>query len=232
MKDFYFNIKNIISMWYKIAKFDSEVDNFDNTNDPESLYGAMTGFIFSIKQKTSDLKKISDAFRSYKNKLIAEGNFNKDLIEENYRSLVEENNLTIDQVVNDQNDTGDLDFGRPLDGKITSNFGPRDAPMEGASTNHQGVDIDGEEGDYVVASEYGTVTHSGQKGSYGNLVIIDHGNGFETYYAHLSSTDVRVGETVQKGRAIGTVGQTGRATGPHLHFELRKNGTPISPPFS
>ena len=219
-------------MWYRIAKFESEIDNVDESNDPASIYGAMSGYIFSMKQKTSDLKKISDAFRSYKNRLIAEGNLNKQFIEDNYKSLVEENNLPIDEESNGQNDTGDLDFGRPLEGKITSNFGPRDAPMEGASTNHQGVDISGNEGEYVVASEYGTVTHSGSKGSYGNLVIIDHGNGFETYYAHLSTTDVRVDETVLKGRVVGTVGQTGRATGPHLHFELRKDGSPISPPFS
>ena len=76
-------------MWYKIAKFDSEVDNVDNSNDPDSLYGAMTGFIFSIKQKTSDLQKISDAFRSYKNKLIAEGNFNSSDIISNYNKIVE-----------------------------------------------------------------------------------------------------------------------------------------------
>ena len=62
-------------MWYKIAKFDSEVDNVDNSNDPDSLYGAMTGFIFSIKQKTSDLQKISDAFRSYKNKFWTRKNY-------------------------------------------------------------------------------------------------------------------------------------------------------------
>ena len=220
-------------MWYKIAKFDSEVDNVDNTNDPDSLYGAMTGFIFSIKQKTSDLQKISDAFRSYKNKLIAEGNFNSSDIISNYNKIVEDNNLsTNDEKSETDNDTGDLNIKKPLEGEITSNFGPRDAPMEGASTNHQGLDIDGKEGDYVVASESGTVTHAGAKGSYGNLVIIDHENGFQTYYAHLSSVDVRVDDVVMQDRVIGTVGQTGRATGPHIHFELRKNGTPISPPFS
>jgi murein DD-endopeptidase MepM/ murein hydrolase activator NlpD len=219
-------------MWYKIAKFDSEVDNVDNTNDPDSLYGAMTGYIFSIKQKTSDLQKISDAFRSYKNKLIAEGNFNSSDIISNYNTIVEENNLpTNDEKSETNNDTGDLNFKKPLDGSITSNFGTRDAPMDGASTNHQGIDIDGNEGDYVIASERGTITHAGPKGSYGNLVIIDHGGGYETYYAHLSSIDVRVDEDVMQDRVIGKVGKTGRATGPHLHFEMRLNGSPVSPKF-
>jgi murein DD-endopeptidase MepM/ murein hydrolase activator NlpD len=219
-------------MWYKIAKFNSEVDNLDNTNDPDSLYGAMTGYIFSIKQKTSDLQKISDAFRSYKNKLIAEDNFNSSDIISNYNTIVEENNLpTNDDKSDTNNDTGDFNFKKPLDGSITSNFGPRDAPMDGASTNHQGIDIDGNEGDFVIASESGTVTHAGPKGSYGNLVIIDHGDSYETYYAHLSSIDVRVDEQVMQDRVIGKVGKTGRATGPHLHFELRLNGSPVSPKF-
>jgi murein DD-endopeptidase MepM/ murein hydrolase activator NlpD len=219
-------------MWYKIAKFNSEVDNLDNTNDPDSLYGAMTGYIFSIKQKTSDLQKISDAFRSYKNKLIAEDNFNSSDIISNYNKIVEENNLpTNDDKSDTNNDTGELNFKKPLDGSITSNFGPRDAPMDGASTNHQGIDIDGNKGDFVIASESGTVTHAGPKGSYGNLVIIDHGGGYETYYAHLSSIDVRVDEEVMQNRVIGKVGKTGRATGPHLHFELRLNGSPVSPNF-
>jgi murein DD-endopeptidase MepM/ murein hydrolase activator NlpD len=219
-------------MWYKIAKFNSEVDNLDNTNDPDSLYGAMTGYIFSIKQNTSDLQKISDAFRSYKNKLIAEDNFNSSDIISNYNTIVEENNLpTNDDKSDTNNDTGELNFKKPLDGSITSNFGPRDAPMDGASTNHQGIDIDGNEGDFVIASESGTVTHAGLQGSYGNLVIIDHGGGYETYYAHLSSVDVRVDEQVMQDRVIGKVGKTGRATGPHLHFELRLNGSPVSPKF-
>jgi murein DD-endopeptidase MepM/ murein hydrolase activator NlpD len=103
--------------------------------------------------------------------------------------------------------------------------------MDGASTNHQGIDIDGNEDDFVIASESGTITHAGPKGSYGNLVIIDHGGGYETYYAHLSSIDVRVDEEVMQNRVIGKVGKTGRATGPHLHFELRLNGSPVSPNF-
>jgi murein DD-endopeptidase MepM/ murein hydrolase activator NlpD len=219
-------------MWYKIAKFNSEVDNLDNTNDPDSLYGAMTGYIFSIKQNTSDLQKISDAFRSYKNKLIAEDNFNSSDIISNYNTIVEENNLpTNDDKSDTNNDTGELNFKKPLDGSITSNFGPRDAPMDGASTNHQGIDIDGNEGDFVIASESGTVTHAGLQGSYGNLVIIDHGGGYETYYAHLSVIQVRVDEEVMQDRVIGKVGKTGRATGPHLHFELRLNGSPVSPKF-
>jgi murein DD-endopeptidase MepM/ murein hydrolase activator NlpD len=211
-------------MWYKIAKFNSEVDNFNNSNDPDSLYGAMTGYIFSIKQKTADLQKISDAFRSYKNKLVDEGNFSTQEIEDAYDSIVEDNNLPAnDEKSETNNDTGDLNFKKPLEGKITSNFGPRDAPMEGASKNHQGIDIDGNEGGFVIASESGTVTHAGLQGSYGNLVIIDHGNNRQTRYAHLSRFNVKMGQTVKTGDILGFVGTTGQPdiAPPHLHFEVR-----------
>ena len=216
-------------MWYKKAKFDSEINNIDKSNDPDSVYMAIAGFVFSMKQKTSDLQKISDALRSYKNKLIAEGKYTTETIEDAYDSVVDDENLPTSESKL-ESDTN-LRFIKPLEGDITSNFGPRDAPMEGASTNHQGVDIDGNEGDFVVASEGGTVTYAGTKGSYGNLVIIDHGGGYETYYAHLSSFEVNNGDEVMQNRVIGKVGKTGRATGPHLHFELRLNGSPISPNF-
>jgi murein DD-endopeptidase MepM/ murein hydrolase activator NlpD len=81
----------------------------------------------------------------------------------------------------------------------------------------------------VRAANSGVVTFTGSRGGYGKLVIIDHGGGFETYYAHLNSIDVSTGDKVEKGQNIGTVGTTGRTTGPHVHFEVRLNGVPQNP---
>lgn len=217
-------------MWYRIAKFESEVFNVDKSNEPKDLRGALEGFISSIKERTSDLSKISNAFRSYKNKLIEEGKYPENEIETLYDEIVEIYKLSDsdDKTL----DVGNLSFSRPVPGDITSNYGPRIPPTEGASSDHKGIDFDGETGDPVNASEAGTVSHAGPKGSFGNLVIIDHGNNYETYYAHLSSINVNQGELVQKGQIIGNMGATGRATGSHLHFELRQNGTPINPRFS
>ncbi len=119
----------------------------------------------------------------------------------------------------------------PIAGPITStsSFGPRRDPIEGDRRWHAGIDLRAPAGAPVQAAAGGTVTHAGPAGSYGNLVVVDHGGGVETRYAHLESVDARVGERVPAGGAVGRVGSTGRATGPHLHFELRRNGKAIDP---
>lgn len=111
----------------------------------------------------------------------------------------------------------------------TSSFGPRVDPIDGSHRFHAGLDIAAIEGTPVQSSGRGTVSHAGPAGSYGNLVVIDHGNGIETRYAHLKQVDVKIGQRVNPGTAIGRVGSTGRSTGAHLHFEVRRDGKPLDP---
>jgi murein DD-endopeptidase MepM/ murein hydrolase activator NlpD len=111
----------------------------------------------------------------------------------------------------------------PVKGKITSLYGPR------WGRQHEGIDIAAPVGTDVFASMDGTVSFSGWDGGYGNLVIIDHGNGLQTYYAHNSELLVKKGQEVAKGTHIAEVGSTGNSTGPHSHFEVRKNGSPVNP---
>lgn len=120
-------------------------------------------------------------------------------------------------------------FIKPTSGRISSPFGYRTHPVTGSYTLHSGIDIAASSGTTVVASRNGKVVSAGYSGSYGNLIVISHGNGFETAYAHLSSIKVSVGDTVSQGQLIGKVGSTGRSTGPHLHFEIRINGTAVNP---
>jgi murein DD-endopeptidase MepM/ murein hydrolase activator NlpD len=120
-------------------------------------------------------------------------------------------------------------FIKPTSGRISSPFGYRTHPVTGSYTLHSGIDIAASSGTTVVASRNGKVVSAGYSGSYGNLIVISHGNGIETAYAHLSSINVRVGESVSQGQLIGKVGSTGRSTGPHLHFEVRVNGTAVNP---
>jgi murein DD-endopeptidase MepM/ murein hydrolase activator NlpD len=94
---------------------------------------------------------------------------------------------------------------------------------------HTGVDLAAPTGTPVLASDAGVVSYTGWAGGYGYLIIIDHGNDRESYYAHLSSIGTQVGTKIPKGRAIGWVGSTGRSTGPHLHWEYRINGEPVDP---
>lgn len=116
---------------------------------------------------------------------------------------------------------------RPVAGRITSRFGSQEAIRDHA---HKGLDIAAPNGTSIYAAADGTVKFAGMNnGGYGNLVVIRHGNGIETYYGHCSKIFVSEGQTVSAGTRIAAVGSTGRSTGNHLHFEIRKNGSQINP---
>ncbi|MBO4898028.1 MAG: peptidoglycan DD-metalloendopeptidase family protein [Clostridia bacterium] len=118
---------------------------------------------------------------------------------------------------------GSGDFAVPVSGTVTSPFGER------WGRHHDGTDFGAAEGTPVYAADSGTVSFCGVSGGYGNLIIINHKNGYETYYGHLSRILVSSGQQVEKGAKIGEVGSTGNSTGPHLHFEIRKNSVPQNP---
>jgi len=114
-------------------------------------------------------------------------------------------------------------FITPTRGYISSRYGMRNGRM------HRGLDIAASTGTAIKAADGGKVVYTGRRGAYGNLVEIDHGNGYRTRYAHCSSINVRTGDRVYKGQVIAKVGNTGRSTGPHLHFEVLKNGSNQNP---
>ena len=120
---------------------------------------------------------------------------------------------------------GVLLASQPVTGVISSRYGDRD----GRSSGHGGLDIAAPSGTPIYACGDGTVTQAGWYGGYGNLIIIDHGNGVKTYYGHCSALYVNKGETISSGEKIAAVGSTGDSTGPHLHLEIRINGTRINP---
>ena len=112
---------------------------------------------------------------------------------------------------------------------VSSRFGQRVHPITGEIKNHTGIDIASNKGTTIYAADGGTITLAAWNGGYGNCVMIDHGNGYVTLYGHMSSIAVSQGQTVSQGDTIGYVGSTGNSTGPHLHFEVLKNGTRIDP---
>jgi murein DD-endopeptidase MepM/ murein hydrolase activator NlpD len=120
---------------------------------------------------------------------------------------------------------------KPVDGDIepASGFGVRMDPFTSSPAMHTGLDLHGETGDPVRATADGKVTTAGWSGGYGRVVDIDHGNGLSTRYGHLSSIDVRVGQSIRTGQIIGKIGSTGRSTGPHLHYETRVRGEAVDP---
>jgi murein DD-endopeptidase MepM/ murein hydrolase activator NlpD len=121
-------------------------------------------------------------------------------------------------------------MGYPRLSSITSAFGYRSDPFDGESAElHPGIDFRGAKGDPVHVTADGNVIFTGRKGGYGNCIIIQHKNDFQTLYGHLSHIDVKEGQSVKTGDVIGKVGSTGRSTGTHLHYEVRKNGKPVNP---
>lgn len=120
--------------------------------------------------------------------------------------------------------------GWPVDGRLMGAFGDREDPFSGEGAFHKGVDISAPSGTPVHGTADGIVVHADSTLSgYGRLVILDHGNGYQTYYAHLSRFYVHVGQEVRRGELVGAVGSTGRVTAPHLHYEVRISGLPRNP---
>ena len=117
----------------------------------------------------------------------------------------------------------------PAHGWLSSSVGRRTDPITGGDDYHQGLDISADAGTPVYATADGTVMLAQREGAYGNLITIDHGYGLETRYGHLSKYEVKSGSQVKRGQIVGRVGSTGRATGPHLHYEVRVNGRLLNP---
>ncbi|WP_165305108.1 peptidoglycan DD-metalloendopeptidase family protein [Pedobacter sp. SYP-B3415] len=121
-------------------------------------------------------------------------------------------------------------IGFPYSGRITSTFGQRENPFGfGNAERHKGVDIKGNTGDPVKATAQGRVTFAGYRGGYGKCIVLKHANGFETLYGHLSRINVEEGDRIKIGQLIGRIGSTGRSTGPHLHYEVHRNGKFVNP---
>lgn len=117
----------------------------------------------------------------------------------------------------------------PTSGTYSSPFGYRKDPITGRSKLHNGIDISNKSGTAIFSAGTGVVTYSGYDGNFGNVLIIDHGYGYESVYAHCKTLLYAQGDEVTKGKQVATMGTSGRTTGPHLHFEIRYNEAPVNP---
>jgi murein DD-endopeptidase MepM/ murein hydrolase activator NlpD len=146
-----------------------------------------------------------------------------------------------DASASEPNVAGDFVFGHPAKAtvsdptvtdvtpEVSSNYGERTDPLNGSHRFHTGIDVAAQEGSAILAAASGRVVRAGRRGGYGNAVEIDNGKGISTLYGHASALAVKEGDKVQAGQPIAFVGHTGRATGSHLHFEVRKDGKPTDP---
>ena len=142
-------------------------------------------------------------------------------------SLADKNLLSID--VNSPVNSGDGKLQMPVAGRLSSDFGTRFHPIDRRMKMHTGIDIAAPRGTPIKVAGDGVVTFAGRKNGYGNVVIVEHADGRETFYAHADKIFVEEGQTVSVGTTIASVGSTGKSTGPHLHFEVRENNRPVDP---
>ena len=178
-----------------------------------------------IAQMQSEIAGIQEAIRAEENQIAAiEAEIRRQ--EEEARKKAEAQGQSYET-----KNLGSISFiwPCPASGRITSAFGGRSSPTEGASSNHQGIDIGAPTGSSILAAASGSVVIATYSASAGNYVMINHGGGVYTVYMHMNSIGVSVGQSVSQGQQIGTVGSTGYSTGPHLHFGIRSNGTYVNP---
>lgn len=189
--------------------------------------------ILELKQAATEKKKLIETRKDEREAVLDSAINEKDTADRAYKELME-TSRRIEQMIRNSKPgskgaeaTGALVW--PYDGPITSPFGWRTHPIFGTQTFHTGIDIGADHGDPVVAADGGVVIYADWMGGYGKAVIIDHGGGISTLYAHNSQLLVSEGQRVQKGQTISLIGTTGYSTGPHLHFEVRQNGSPTNP---
>jgi murein DD-endopeptidase MepM/ murein hydrolase activator NlpD len=182
-----------------------------------------------IEMSVNKKREIEDIYNE-KVDLFSEAKANKDAL------IAMENQLTAkeNEVTNILKDykAGDAPTGKflwPTNGKVSSNFGPRTSKATGNTKMHKGMDIYAPLGTPVIAADSGQIIKAGYDGGYGYSLLLYHGGGVATFYAHLSGFNVGAGQYVEKGQVIGYVGNTGYTTGYHLHFEVRINGEPNNP---
>ena len=210
-----------------------------NENDEEKLYVAnfteAEDIINQLKEKNSknmDNITISEKYETQMQDFTTVENAVSSLYVQKPQVTVAKNKTTSVGSVNTATTIagGKVSLGislaRPVSGIISSRFGARSSIRSSA---HTGLDIATSTGTPVLAAASGTVTFSGRKGSYGNLLVITHSNGVQTYYGHCSKLYFSAGATVSQGQTIAAVGSTGNSTGPHLHFEIRVNGVAYNP---
>ena len=194
-----------------------------------------TNALATAKSTQESLKAQADSAAADAANLLKQVRSKKSLFQSQYNALKAQSDAIARQLKSRQSNQGPAPSGHgvlsvPIPGApITDYFGPRVHPIFGDVRMHTGIDFGASEGTPIHAAADGVVVSAGVLGGYGNATIIDHGNSLATLYAHQSRMIVSAGQSVKRGQVIGYVGHTGYATGPHLHFEVRVDGTPVDP---
>ena len=215
-------------------KFNISIDAIITANNLSNAYYLMTGStllipnmsgVFYTVKKGDSLFAIAQTYGSEVNRIADANDLESSVIKSGVRLFIPGGSLSAWERASA---IGEV-FKSPVNGRITSRMGFRRDPFTNRRAYHTGVDIAAGLGTPVKASQFGRVVWAGYRGNYGKTVIIVHPQGYKTLYAHLGRINVKKGQSVQQGVDIGTVGSTGRSTGPHLHFEVHQNGRLVDP---
>ena len=189
--------------------------------------------ILELRKAATAKKAVIETRKKDREAVLSSAVSQRDMAERAYQEL-QETSRRIEQLIRSQqsggrstDSTGLLIW--PTAGPITSPYGWRVHPIFGTQRYHSGIDIGADYGDPVLAADGGVVMYAEWMGGYGYAVIVDHGGGISTLYAHNSELYVSEGQRVRKGQQLSAAGSTGYSTGPHLHFEVRRNGSPVNP---
>ncbi|HLR26740.1 MAG TPA: M23 family metallopeptidase [Fodinibius sp.] len=227
--------KQLLATRSTIEKLDSKVDQLAKTDN--TMYRSLLG----MKSISMDERKGGFGGADMYSEFDIYDEETSDILKQTARNLESlEQSISIQQasfneIKEHYNENKDkmshLPAIRPTDSNIISGFGKRFHPILKYRRQHDGIDFQARRGSKVYATADGIVKHTSRKGGFGRLVIIDHGYGYETYYAHLSSyaKDIRPGSRVERGQLIAYSGNTGMSTGPHLHYEVHKEGEAVDP---
>jgi murein DD-endopeptidase MepM/ murein hydrolase activator NlpD len=197
------------------------IAGLDQTDKQMGIFGIGGSIPEDLDTRTDLTEKHSSLVREMHDQ-VKQLNLASVVQEEGFESLMK-------QLVNQGNLLAHTPAIRPTNGIVTSSFGTRVSPFTGQNEFHEGLDIANRTGTPITATADGVVTYAEQKGAWGNLLIINHGHGMVTHYAHLTRFLKNSGDKVKRGDIIGEIGTTGRTTGPHLHYEVRLNGVPVNP---
>lgn len=209
----------------KAAKADIELKKQLAADEKAKVQAVADESLKKINQLSASRASIDEEIKSINSRL--------DKLEDQEDKLLKQSNALVSQIkslqVNGKYAGGVMKWPCPSSSKISSYYGNRLHPILKKYKMHTGIDISANQGASIIAANSGTVIMSGWQNGYGNTVVIDHGGGITTLYAHCSKLLVSVGKKVNAGDTIAKVGSTGMSTGPHLHFEVRKNGATTDP---
>ncbi len=224
IQNFACEINKLKSKLVDLASFEKKIRiiaNIEETSDQESLFGVGGSIPEDLDAQLPLAKKHNSLLREMHGQAeqldLASTN-QKNGFEYLFKHLEDQRNLL-----------ASTPAIRPTDGWISSKFGYRESPFTGLREFHKGLDIAARKGTPIIATADGVVTYAGRKGLMGKVIIIDHGYGMVTRYAHIHKFLKKRGDVVKRGDTIALVGNTGRSTGPHVHYEVHLNGIPVNP---